>query len=138
MAEEVKQPVHCEHECICTKHIGSVAWKDSTPCMANHKGCKECIHDTRSHPAAQPINATTLLDIQTMAEGIVCAVQKARQEQQQAPDALKVLEDSCNATIRCNSRWGNKLEPYYIGINTHAKEILNQIATIRSKQGGRE
>ena len=40
---------HCGHEKVCVRFItGSrVAALDGTPCMANHEGCRKCIHDAR-------------------------------------------------------------------------------------------
>jgi hypothetical protein len=49
-APAAPQPEHCEHEPVCPRHVGSLAWKHSTRCMANQEGCKECIHDTRTRP----------------------------------------------------------------------------------------
>jgi hypothetical protein len=46
---------HCDHESVCTRFIGSLAWKDSTRCMANQDGCKECIHDSRIKPTQLPL-----------------------------------------------------------------------------------
>ena len=47
---------HCSNECACSRFAGSLAWRDSTPCMANHEGCKPCEWDTRLLPQ----NAITL------------------------------------------------------------------------------
>jgi len=40
---------HCNHECVCLdfRHESEIAFKNHTPCMRNHDGCKSCKNDTR-------------------------------------------------------------------------------------------
>lgn len=49
-------------------------------------------------------------------------------------DVLSELERDLKATISCNMRWGTSLEPYYVGVNTHATLMLQKIATLRQVQ----
>lgn len=49
-------------------------------------------------------------------------------------DVLAELERDLKATISCNMRWGASLEPYYVGVNTHATLMLQKIATLRQVQ----